>query len=174
MGNPIAQYIEKKDFNISPEKIKEIIAPGEDEEVDDSVYEFLKSYKYYDKLYCYEYYLLIIGGWVEIHLIESNNDPDDDTLVTLVGGQYSSQEHIDFLNKIFIGRHIVNICPIANNENGEVESVSIDLSNGMRIYDYTNFLDKYSAAQMYLTSESKNIFYAFTKYGIVEKNMKEN
>jgi hypothetical protein len=166
LGNPCSQYIKKDSFFISPEEIKEIIAPGEDEEVPESVYEYFKSYTYYEKSYFYENYLLVIGGWVTISL----ND-DDDTLVTLIGGAHSGKENIDFVNKIFTGRHIVKIHPIVNNESGEIEQVSIELSNGMRISDYTSFLNQYSAAQIYLTSESNHIFYAFTKDGIIEKNM---
>ena len=169
LGNPCSRY--KKNNFISPEEVKNAIAPGDDEEVLESVYEYFKTYTYYEKTYFYENYIVIAGGWVSVSLNEGNIDPDDDTLITLIGGSFSSKENIEFVNKIFMGHHITNIHPIINKENGKIESVSIEISNGMRISDLTSFLNQYSEAQIYLTEESKNIYYAFTEGGIIQKTL---
>jgi len=170
LGSPCSRYINKKDNIISPKEIKNVIAPGEDEEVLDSVYEYFKTYTYYEKTYFYENYLVIVGK-VYCYLNEGNIDPDDDTLIMGIGGGYCNKEEIEFAKKIFIGHHIESIHPIINNQNENVESVSIVTSNGMRISDYTRFLNQYSEAQIYLTEESKKIYYAFTEEGIIEKTL---
>ena len=170
LGNPCFQYIKKNDNIIYPEEIKNATAPGDDEEVLESVYEYFKTYTYYEKICFYENYIVIVG-WVPVSLNEGNIDPDDDTLITLIGGNFCTKENIDFVNKIFIGHHISNIHPIINEENGNVESVSILFSNGMRISDSTSYLNQYSEAQIYLTEESKSIYYAFTEGGIIQKTL---
>jgi hypothetical protein len=173
LGSPIIRYIEKEEFSLSPEKIKEVIAPDEDEELDYSVVEFLKSYTYYDRLQYYENDL-VVTGLVCIHLNEDKGD--DDTLVMAIGSdttmtqlKYFRTEDLDFINTIFVGRHIKNICSIVNEETGRIDEIFIEFSNGMRMSDFTSFLNQYAEAQMVLTSESRHIYYAFTKDGLVEK-----
>jgi len=174
LGNPNSQFVEKLNYNIPPENIKEFIAPGEDEDILDCVYDKFRTLKYFDKQYYYNNYIIIIDGWVKINIDEGNIDPDNDTLVALIGGNYSSKEYIEFINSIFIGSYIVNIKPYMDNKNGTIESISIVFSNGLEISDFTNFLDHYSVSQIYLTDEKNKIFYAFSKDGIIEKELGSN
>jgi hypothetical protein len=176
LGSPIIRYIEKEDFCLSPEKIKEVIAPEENEELDYSVVKFLKSYTYYDRLQYYENDL-VVTGLACIHLNEDKDE--DDTLVTTIGSdpaiiqfRWIRIEDLDFVNTILVGRYIENIRPIVNEENGEIDEVFIEFSNGMRMSDITSYLSQYAEAQMALTSESRHIYYAFTKDGIVEKPLR--